>query len=298
MKLAQFEDADGLWIGAEKGGRWLNYSKAEALYFLLKRGVPVEPVRTLQSLIETGEFQVGEIGKVLEWAREAGFLRQVTLGRTAVLRAPILRPRKIVALGLNYVLHAREGSFDVPEEPVIFVKAGSSVIGPGEAIRIPRGLGRMDHEVELAVVVGRKATEVSKREAFRYVAGYTIVNDITARSLQTKDIKNRHPWFRSKSFDTFTPLGPWMVTADEIPRPVHLGLECRVNGTLRQKANTRDLVFNIPTIIESVSRYITLEPGDIISTGTPAGIGPVRQGDTVVCRIERIGELRNPVRGR
>jgi 2-keto-4-pentenoate hydratase/2-oxohepta-3-ene-1,7-dioic acid hydratase in catechol pathway len=156
----------------------------------------------------------------------------------------------------------------------------------------------MDHEVELAVVIGMRASGIKRKEAHRYVAGYTICNDVTARSLQTKDINNRHPWFRSKSFDTFTPLGPWLVTADEIRRPVHLGIECRVNGKLRQRANTKDLVFDIPTIIEEVTRNITLEPGDVISTGTPAGIGPIQHGDIVVCRIGGIGELINPVRWR
>jgi 5-oxopent-3-ene-1,2,5-tricarboxylate decarboxylase/2-hydroxyhepta-2,4-diene-1,7-dioate isomerase len=156
----------------------------------------------------------------------------------------------------------------------------------------------MDHEVELAVVIGKKAKAVKKKDAFKYVAGYTICNDVSARDLQTKDIAAKLPWFRSKSFDTFSPLGPWIVTADEFVPPIHVNVECRVNGKVRQKANTRDLVFDIPTVIEFISRYITLEPGDIISTGTPAGIGPITHGDSVACRIEKIGELQNPVRFR
>ncbi|MGB5873987.1 MAG: fumarylacetoacetate hydrolase family protein, partial [Bacteroidota bacterium] len=225
-------------------------------------------------------------------------LKHLRLGKDAVMKAPVLRPPKIVALGLNYVMHAKEGSFEVPKEPIVFVKAGSSVIGPNETVRIPRGMGRMDHEVELAVVIGKTATRVKKRSAYSYIAGYTICNDVTARSVQTKDIENRHPWFRSKSFDTFTPLGPWMLTADEIRPPVRLPLECRVNGRIRQKANTKDLVFDIPTIIEYVTKQITLEPGDIVSTGTPGGIGPIKHGDTMMCRIKHLGELRNPVRSR
>jgi 2-keto-4-pentenoate hydratase/2-oxohepta-3-ene-1,7-dioic acid hydratase in catechol pathway len=209
-----------------------------------------------------------------------------------------MRPRKIVALGLNYVLHVKEGSFDLPKEPILFVKVGSSVVGPGEAVRIPRNLGRMDHEVELAVVIGKRATEVAKKDAYDYVAGYTIINDVSARSLQTKDLEKRHPWFRTKSFDTFTPMGPWMVTADEIRPPVRLNLECRVNGSLRQKANTRDLLFDIPSVIAFITRYITLDPGDVISTGTPAGIGPIRGGDSMTCTIQKIGKLTNPVRYR
>jgi 2-keto-4-pentenoate hydratase/2-oxohepta-3-ene-1,7-dioic acid hydratase in catechol pathway len=199
---------------------------------------------------------------------------------------------------LNYALHAKEGKLAIPKEPILFAKAGSSVIGPGEPVLLPRGMGRMDHEVELAVVIGRRATHVRKKDALGYVAGYTIANDVTARDLQSKDIGKKLPWFRSKSFDTFTPLGPWIVTADEIGSPVHLSLECRVNAKLRQRANTRDLLFDIPTLIEFISRNITLEPGDIISTGTPQGIGPIKDGDTVICRVDKIGELSNPVRNR
>ncbi|MBI5471370.1 MAG: fumarylacetoacetate hydrolase family protein [Ignavibacteriae bacterium] len=224
--------------------------------------------------------------------------RYLSLPQEAVLKAPISRPPKIVALGLNYVLHAKEGNFEVPKEPILFVKVGSSVIGPNETIRIPRGLGRMDHEAELAVVICRTATEVKKKDAYKYIAGYTICNDVSARDLQTKDILEKHPWFRSKSFDTFSPIGPWIVTPEEFRSPVHVGVECRVNGKVRQKANTRDLVFDIPTTIEFITKYITLEPGDIISTGTPEGIGPIKHRDTVVCRVDKIGELKNPVRYR
>jgi 5-oxopent-3-ene-1,2,5-tricarboxylate decarboxylase/2-hydroxyhepta-2,4-diene-1,7-dioate isomerase len=296
MKIAQFEDEQGFCIGVEQNGKWVNYSKAEAVYYLLERGLPIEPFSTLEKMIEAGELNTAEIKVVLDYVRKRKFAEELLIERRAVMKAPILRPPKIVALGLNYLLHAKEGSFDVPEEPIIFLKAGSSVIGPGETVRIPRGLGRMDHEVELAVVIGKKATRVKKKDAHSHIAGYCICNDITARSLQTKDIEKRHPWFRSKSFDTFTPLGPWMVTADEFPPPVHLNLECRVNGRTRQRANTRDFVFDIPTAIEFITRHITLEPGDVVSTGTPAGIGPIRGGDTILSRIQNLGELRNPVR--
>jgi len=298
MKIGQFEDQEGLCVGVERAGTWVNYSKAEALFYLLRHGVPIEPVTTLQGLLESGEYSVPAIRQVIDYVARQGMTKQVTVHRDAVLKAPVLRPPKIVALGLNYALHAKEGSFTVPSEPIIFVKAGSSVIGPNETVRIPQGMGRMDHEIELAVVIGKKATGVKRRRAYDYVAGYTVCNDVTARSVQTKDIENRHPWFRSKSFDTFTPLGPWMVTADEITPPVRLALECRVNGRLRQRSNTKNLLFDIPAIIEFVSRHITLEPGDVISTGTPEGIGPIKHGDTISCTIAKIGELRNPVRSR
>jgi acylpyruvate hydrolase len=298
MKIAQFEDPQGFCVGVLFNRRWINYTDAEAMYTSISQHVVVEPTTTIIQLLEDGRFDAIEFAAVLQFLKDHRLVDQHVVSENALLRAPILRPPKIIALGLNYALHAKEGKLAVPKEPIHFAKAGSSVIGPGELIQLPRGMGRMDHEVELAVVIGRRATRVRKKDAFGYVAGYTIANDVTARDLQSKDIGKKHPWFRSKSFDTFTPLGPWIVTADEVGSPVHLRLECSVNGKLRQRANTRDLLFDIPTLIEFISRNITLEPGDIISTGTPEGIGPIKDGDRVTCRIEKIGELSNPVRNR
>lgn len=298
MKLAQFEISDGFCIGVEHRGEWLNYTKAEAFFTLAGGHVAVERLTTIAALLETEGLDIRRLKAIVKFVDGTGLAGLLRVPRGAVLRAPLMRPRKIVALGLNYVLHAKEGSFDVPDEPILFVKVGSSVVGPGEVVRIPGNLGRMDHEVELAVVIGKRATEVPRRTASQFIAGYTIVNDVSARSLQTRDLEKRHPWFRTKSFDTFTPMGPWIVTTDEIRPPVRLNLECRVNGKVRQKANSRDLVFDIPTVIEFITKYITLDPGDVISTGTPGGIGPIRHGDTMTCSIQKIGTLTNPVRYR
>jgi 5-oxopent-3-ene-1,2,5-tricarboxylate decarboxylase / 2-hydroxyhepta-2,4-diene-1,7-dioate isomerase len=298
MRVAQFEDTQGFCIGLFDKGRWINYSDAEAVYTSITQNVVVEPTTTILQLLEDGRFDPAEFRIVLEFLKKHRLEKQYPISKDAVLKAPILRPPKIVALGLNYALHAKEGNAAVPKEPIIFMKAGSSVIGPRETILLPKGLGRMDHEIELAVIIGRRATGVKKKDAFACVAGYTILDDVTARELQTSDLEKKHPWFRSKSFDTFTPLGPWIVTADEIGAPIGLGLECRVNGKVRQKSNTKNMVFDVPTQIEFISRLITLEPGDIISTGTPHGIGPIEDGDEVVCRIQKIGELKNPVRNR
>ena len=298
MKIAQFITQNGPRIGIEHQGTWIDFGRAETVKAVLESGVPVEGTTTIDDLLARGRFDPGFFREVVGFSAENNLVKFVTLPPKARLVAPLRAPRKILALGLNYALHAKEGHFTVPEEPIIFVKAGSSVIGPDETVRLPRGMGRMDHEVELGVVIGATAREVSRRRAWNYVAGYTIVNDVSARDLQTKDLEKKHPWFRSKSFDTFTPLGPWIVTADEFPPPVRLDLECRVNGKIRQKANTVDLVFGIPEIIEWVSRLITLEAGDVISTGTPEGIGPVTHGDVMECRIEGIGTLTNPVRWR
>lgn len=298
MKVAQIEDSQGYCVGLYNQGTWLNYSDAEAACTAVTQKVVVEPATTVLQLLEDGRFDPAEFRQVLKFLKQHRLERQYQIGRDAVFRAPILRPPKIVALGLNYALHAKEGNASVPDEPIIFMKAGSSVIGPGETILLPRGLGQMDHEVELAVVIGRRASGVKKKDARNYVAGFTILNDVTAREQQTKDLSKKHPWFRSKSYDTFTPMGPWIVTPDELGFPVRVGLECRVNGKIRQKANTRSMVFDIPKQIEFISKFITLEPGDVLSTGTPHGIGPIADGDDVVCRIEKIGELENPVRNR
>jgi acylpyruvate hydrolase len=298
MKVAQYESNGGRYVAVEVEGRWINYSKAFAAYHLLESDMAVPQPTDITGMLRDGGFDIGLMKKVVGHVKGNGLRRYCSLPRNAVLKAPVDRPGKIVALGLNYVLHAKEGNFDVPKEPIIFVKVGSSVIGPDETVRLPRGLGRMDHEVELAVVIGKTATEVKRKDAYKFIAGYTICNDVSARDLQTKDISTKHPWFRSKSFDSFSPLGPWIITADEFPPPIHVTVECRVNGKLRQRANTKDLVFDIPTVIEFITKYITLEPGDIISTGTPDGIGPIKHGDTVVFRVDKIGELKKPVRNR
>jgi 2-keto-4-pentenoate hydratase/2-oxohepta-3-ene-1,7-dioic acid hydratase in catechol pathway len=298
MHVAQFEDRSGPIVGIRMGKLWINYGKAERVMYMLRHGVVAAGTDTIDDLLRRGQFDTEIFREVLSYIRRAHLENQVTVSPGARMTAPLRSPRKIIALGYNYALHAKEGAIAVPVEPIVFTKAGSSVIGPGETVRLPRGMGRIDHEVELAVVIGRNASGVSEKQAWECVAGYTICNDVTARDMQAADLEQKHPWFRSKSFDTFTPMGPWIVTADEFRVPVHIGLECRVNGKLRQKSNTRDLIFGIAQIIAWISRYMTLDPGDVISTGTPSGIGPITNGDVISCRIQGIGELRNPVRWR
>ena len=196
-------------------------------------------------------------------------------------------PTKIVALGLNYRDHAAEFGHPLPEEPLLFMKPSTAVIGPDEDIVYPAMSRRVDYEAELAVVIGRTCRFV-KAEDFRdYVLGYTCINDVTARDLQKKDGQ----FTRSKSFDTFAPLGPWIETA--IPDPDNLTVEAYLNGERRQHGNTRDMVFGVATLVSFISRIMTLMPGDVIATGTPAGIGPMAPGDVVEIRVEGIGTLQN-----
>lgn len=198
-------------------------------------------------------------------------------------------PSKIVALGLNYRDHATEFGHPVPDEPLIFLKPGTAVIGPEENIIYPRMSRRVDYEAELAVVISRKAHRVREEEAKDYILGYTALNDVTARDLQKKDGQ----FTRSKSFDTFAPMGPWIET--EIADPDNLVVEAYLNGERRQHSNTGNMVFGVAYLVSFISRIMTLLPGDVIATGTPSGIGPMRPGDVVEVRLEGIGTLRNRV---
>ncbi|MCL7452819.1 MAG: fumarylacetoacetate hydrolase family protein [Anaerolineae bacterium] len=199
------------------------------------------------------------------------------------------QPTKIVAVGQNYAAHAAELGSTVPAEPLLFLKPPSSVIGPGTAIVYPQHLSQqVDYEAELAVVIGRDAWRVRRTEAEAYILGYTCANDVTARDLQRRDGQ----WTRSKGFDTFCPLGPWIVAGLDAS---DLGIRCRVNGELRQDGRTGDMVFGVPELIARISAVMTLLPGDVILTGTPSGIGPLEPGDRVAVEIEGVGILENHV---
>ncbi len=204
--------------------------------------------------------------------------------------APVM-PSKIVCVGLNYKDHAAEQNKPLPPEPLIFIKPSTAVIGPGEAIVLPAGAGRVDHEAEAGVVIGRRATRVRAEEAHQYVLGITCVNDVTARALQEKNAG----YTRAKGFDTFAPLGPCIAQGLDYNRPEGLRVEGLVNGTVRQNSSTKELIFTIPTVIAFISNIMTLLPGDVIATGTPSGIGPLNAGDTVTIRVEGVGELTNEV---
>ena len=205
--------------------------------------------------------------------------------------APVL-PSKIVCVGLNYKDHAAEVNKPLPPEPLLFIKPSTCVIGPGEAIVLPEGVGRVDHEAEVGVVIGRRATRVSEAEAMSYVLGVTCVNDVTARDLQNKGAG----YTRAKGFDTFAPLGPCIVQGLDDRLAAGLGVEGWVNGVKRQGSSTQQLIFPVPMLIAYISANMTLLPGDIISTGTPSGIGPLAAGDTVTITVEGVGELTNSVR--
>ncbi len=214
------------------------------------------------------------------------------------LGPPVVRPSKLICLGKNYLEHAQEGNFEAPEKPLLFAKAPSALTGPKDPIILPRSCGQVDWEVELVLVVGREGKRIPRDRAWDYIAGYAVMNDVSGREAQFGDGQ----WFRGKSFDTFAPLGPALVTPDEIEDIRNLQLTAMVDDQVMQTGNTGDLVFDIPHLMAYISEDITLLPGDVISTGTPAGVGIFRTppitlaaGNVVTCRIDTLGELVNPV---
>lgn len=209
------------------------------------------------------------------------------------LGPPIKRPSKIVCVGLNYAKHAAESGMALPKEPVLFFKATSAICGPNDPVIIPRNSEKTDWEVELAVVIGKKASYVSKENALDYVAGYTLHNDYSERAFQ---LEKEGQWVKGKSCDTFAPIGPFLATKEEVPNPHNLNLWLKVNGELLQDSNTEDLIFDIPHLVSYISEYMTLLPGDIISTGTPFGVGLgfdppryLKPGDVVELGIDKLG---------
>jgi len=218
-----------------------------------------------------------------------------TVATAAGRRMAPVDPSKVVGIGTNYRAHALEMGKPIPQEPLLFLKPQSSIIGPDAAIVRPPGYERTDFEGELGVVIGQRARKVTVKDALTYVFGYTIVNDVTVRDLQKRDVQ----FTRAKGFDTFCPIGPCVVGADAKDGtsidPGKLAITTRVNGEVKQQSSTSDLIFDVPTLISFVSQVMTLEPGDVISTGTPPGVGPIAPGDRVEIEIENIGVLANPV---
>jgi 2,4-diketo-3-deoxy-L-fuconate hydrolase len=215
------------------------------------------------------------------------------------LGAPIARPSKIICVGANYADHAKEFGHDIPSEPILFSKATSAISGPNDAIVLPDEAQVVDSEAELAVVIGKRASKVRKEDALDYVTGYTVLNDVTERIVQ----KGNGQWFRGKGFDTFCPMGPFMVTPDEVPELGNLRVWQTCNGEPLQNGNTADMMFNIPFLIEYISQGMTLLPGDVISTGTPSGIGSARNpqvlmkaGDVIEVGVDGVGVQRSVVR--
>jgi 2,4-diketo-3-deoxy-L-fuconate hydrolase len=247
--------------------------------------------------------EAGGLDRIRQFIRQ-NFSDASTLSRLAqpeseIELGPLFTPRNVLCIGLNYKDHAAESGLPLPQKPVVFAKLTGSITGPGTPIELPLDTTEVDYEAELAVVIGQPCKGVSAGEALQYVAGYTCLNDVSARDFQRGDGQ----WIRAKSQDTFGPMGPYLVTPDEIAGPQGLPIRCLVNGQVLQDSNTDKMIFPVNELIAFISRGITLMPGDVISTGTPHGIGAARKppiflkaGDEVVVEIDGIGRLSNPVR--
>ena len=216
----------------------------------------------------------------------------------ARIAAPVLNPQKVIGIGFNYSDHAEETKTPIPKEPLFFAMFASAITGHLDPVVKPVSSEMLDYEAELALIIGKGGRFISRESALDHVAGYTVFNDVSARNFQATDSQ----WLRVKSFDTFAPIGPFLVTRDELGDGSGLGIQCRVNGEVRQNSNTKHLIFDVPYIVSYISQAMTLQPGDVISTGTPSGVGFARSpqvflkaGDVVEVEIEKIGILRNPI---
>lgn len=292
MRLITYRtDSQAPWqAGIEQDGQVLAASAAYAYG---------EQLPTVRSLLEAGPDQVS---RVLEDARKIfeGGKEQLLALDDLELGPPIPDPDKIICLGLNYADHAAEANMTIPPAPILFAKFRNSLIGPRDTIVLPGISNEIDYEAELAVVIGRTCKNVSEADALNYVAGYTIMNDVSARDLQMRTSQ----WTAGKAIDTFAPMGPGIVPASEIPNPQALMLSARVNGQTLQHASSELMIFSVAYTIAYISSFMTLVPGDIIATGTPAGVGFIRKppiflrdGDVVEIEIERIGTIVNKVAG-
>jgi 2-keto-4-pentenoate hydratase/2-oxohepta-3-ene-1,7-dioic acid hydratase in catechol pathway len=275
MKLVRFGDK-----GKEKPGLWKDGNIVD-----LKNIFPEIP-------------DIGEVFFRENWLEKIAKINDPGQTLNVRIGCPIHAPSKIICLGKNYAEHAKEGGFENPEKPLIFCKTPNTLNGPFDPIILPQSSGQIDWEVELAVIIGKQGKRIPKTEAWDYIAGFTVMNDVSGREAQFSDSQ----WFRGKSFDGFAPAGPFIVTPDEIGDVNNLRLTAKVDGDIMQDGNTRDMIFDVSTIIEDISEDITLIPGDIISTGTPAGVGIFRDppvvlkpGNVVECYIENIGSIINKI---
>jgi len=314
MKLVTYEVAKQSRLGVVAGdwvvdvaaaygripkGRIADAKLAAAAKVLRKLGRPPADMLELLALGERYRKALGAVTTTLA-AADRGPKGLLTPLRSAKLRAPIAHPNKITCIGLNYADHAREQGGEPPSAPIFFLKSHNTICGPGDPIRLPPNSTQVDYEAEFAVVIGKHGRNIPESEAHKYIAGYTILHDVSARDMQFGDKQ----WYRGKSCDTFAPTGPWIVTADEVPDPDNLRISLTLNGETLQDSNTINLIFKVPFLISYLSQSVTWEVGDLISTGTPPGVGVFRKppvflkaGDVVSVSVEGIGTLTNPVVG-
>ncbi|MFC1485583.1 fumarylacetoacetate hydrolase family protein [Candidatus Latescibacterota bacterium] len=294
MRVFVLTQQERTFLGFEDDGVMVDLTRSISFYENAKQNVIRPPLETIEDLILEDKLTLAYLGEVMTVVEKYGLRGDLTVKGKYDVNPPVY-PGKIIALGQNYLDHVREMNHEVPREPVLFGKWPSCVIGHEDAIVKPDRIGRMDFEAELAVVMGTETWRVPSSDAMKFVAGYTCLNDVTARDIQKEHISHSLPWMMSKNYETFAPVGPCILVRDAVEEPIALGVQSRVNGQLGQNGNTRDFIFDIPTIIEYISHIMRLEAGDIITTGTPMGVGPLEPGDIVEITCEGVGTLTNPV---
>jgi 2-keto-4-pentenoate hydratase/2-oxohepta-3-ene-1,7-dioic acid hydratase in catechol pathway len=282
-------------IGIELQGKKYDFSRIWDYFKDIRGEHRLPDLHFLQVMIESSLFSKTNINEIITTVTNLRSLDDLILKDVYQFDVPIARPQKILCLGRNYVKHAKELKHDVPDEPIFFSKMPSSLLPHQGAIVLPSEVGRVDHEIELGVIIGKSGKNIPESQATDFIAGYTIVNDVTARDMQKADIEKKKPWLRSKSFDTFCPMGPCIVPFDAIADPHNLKISLKVNGKVRQQAHTSEMIFKIPRLIDYLSKHMTLQAGDIIATGTPEGVSELHPGDKVEGEIEYIGILENQV---
>ena len=293
MRIANAQhEGESIVIACMNGDGWTDLTHALGVWHAHDSKQAPESVRSIEALLAAGRFDTRLFRTALNYVVATGAERQVA---SPVFRAPLARPGQIIALARNYTAHAAESTLPIPHEPIFFAKSNTSVVGPEEDIILPPNLGRIEPEIELALVIGRRASHVPAASAGEYIAGFTILNDVSAQELQSREIREGYPLFRCKSLPTFTPMGPCLITVDEAGASPELEMILRVNGSARVVTNTSGLTFGVPRLIEFISGYVTLLPGDVITTGCPKAAGGISPGDVLELEIEKIGILRNPV---
>ncbi len=280
---------------AEIPAQRYNFTRAWELFKQIKLNHKAPDLVFLQVMVELDLFHAESFDEVFATLKQFRSLQDLILTAEPKFQLPLARPQKILCIGRNYRGHAAELKNPLPKEPIFFGKSPSALIAHEEAVRLPREAGRIDYEAELAVVLGKAGANIAPNEALDYVAGYTILNDVTARELQKKDTAAGLPWFRAKNFDTFCPVGPYLIPRGCVADPQALEVKLTLNAEIKQQGSTADMVFPITELISFISRFCTLQPGDLIATGTPEGVGPLQPGDTMVTSITGFGELVNPI---
>lgn len=293
MKIGMTGGEDTSILALECNGRWMDFRRAHSEH-LNSLGEASRAFESIFELIAAGKLTTDFLSAVVKAIEQAGRIDEFTIEAPKRFSVPY-RPGKIVALGRNYLAHAQETGHDAPTEPILFYKSPTGCVGDGDDVVVRSEFGRVDHEAELALVIGRPLKNIEPGEARDAVAGYTMLNDVTARAMQAADTSKGHPWFRSKNLDTFCPVGPVIVLPGAMGWPVEVDIELRVNGEVRQQSNTSKFIFKIPEMLAYISKFMTLETGDMVTTGTPEGISEVHPGDVMEVRIPEIGVLRSVV---